>query len=41
LVAILIATVTALVESLPMNYYYDNLTIPLVSALLAQLFIAL
>jgi dolichol kinase len=40
-VSLLIASVSALLESLPMKYYYDNLTIPLSAALLAQLFIAL
>lgn len=41
LVSLLIASVSAIIESLPMKYYYDNLTIPLSAALLAQLSIAL
>jgi dolichol kinase len=35
----LIAVVTAIIESLPTKYYYDNLSVPLAAALFAQLFI--
>ncbi|HTY75379.1 MAG TPA: hypothetical protein VMD05_07430 [Candidatus Nanoarchaeia archaeon] len=41
LVSLLIAAVSALIESLPTKYHYDNLTVPLAAALLAQLLIAL
>jgi dolichol kinase len=36
-ISLLTASVSALVESLPMKFYYDNLTVTLVAALLAQL----
>ncbi len=40
-ISLVIASVSALIESLPAKYYYDNLTIPLCAALLAQLLISL
>jgi dolichol kinase len=40
-ISILIASITALVESLPLKYYYDNLTIPLCAAILVSLLIAI
>jgi len=40
-VSFLIAVASALIESLPMKYYYDNLTIPLCAALITQLFFVL
>lgn len=41
IVSLIISTVAAFVESLPIKYYYDNLTVPISSGLLAQLFLAL
>ena len=40
-ISLIIAAVSAFIESLPMKYYYDNLTIPLCAALLAQLMTSL
>jgi dolichol kinase len=40
-VASFIAVSTALIESLPIKYYYDNLTVPLSAALLTQLLLVL
>lgn len=37
--AFIISGVTAFVESLPIKYYYDNLTVPIAAGLLAQLFL--
>lgn len=34
-----ISVVTVLVESLPIKYYYDNLTVPISAGLLAQIFL--
>jgi dolichol kinase len=41
LYSVLIAIVSALVESLPLTYYFDNLTVPLSAALLAQVLLLL
>lgn len=40
-IPIIVAVVTALIESLPIKYYYDNLTIPLSATLLAYFLIAI
>lgn len=39
-ISLIIASVSAFIESLPINYYYDNLTVPLSAALLTALLIA-
>jgi len=36
-----IALVSGIFESLPMAYYLDNFTVPIVAGLLAQLFISI
>jgi dolichol kinase len=40
-VSALIAVVCGLCESLPMKYYFDNFTVPIVAGLIAQLFLLL
>jgi dolichol kinase len=40
-VSAVIAVVTGVFESLPMVYYFDNFTVPIVAGLLAQFFISL
>lgn len=40
-IALLISSISAVIESLPLKYYYDNLTIPFCAALLAQLLTSL
>jgi dolichol kinase len=39
--SIIVSCTAAFVESLPLKYYYDNLTVPISAALLAQLFLSI